>query len=263
MYLLFGWLWFLGTLVPVIGIVHIGRQSIADRYTYLPSIGISVAIAFAICNLTSVKKGFRAISIVAVFGIVCSLLLMTWVQCGYWRNSCSIFSHAVDVTKNNYSMQMNYGFALQRRGEFQESFAAYQTAIAMSPSSGEPFLKCGLLQLEQERYQQAIVLFKTAIHKKEDVVVSELYNNLGISYSKLKDYSTAISYFKKAIQEDPDEAEVFKNLSLTLLKDQEKQAALKTAQKGLSLAVSANNSDLKNWFETFIQNLQSDSLIVE
>lgn len=257
-WLLAGWLWFVGALVPVIGLVQIGAQSIADRYTYLPSIGISVMAAFTLDEAARKGKLLRIVAIVLVACILSVLMVLTWAQCARWKNSITVFGHALKTTDNNYIMQMNYAYALLKAGRYDDALLEYQKASTIKPESAEPYLKCGIIYLEQEHYQQALGFFETALLKKNDIPVSEVYNNMGITYAKLKNYNKAVNYFQKAIKENPDNPETYKNLSLALLEDNKKQAARKAAREGLSLATADDNSQLAAWFHNFIQDLKID-----
>ena len=126
-----GWLWFLGSLVPVIGLVQVGEASMADRYTYLSSIGIFSAVAFGLYELSWAKKLFPVILAVPLIACV----VMTEPQLDYWRNSETLFRHAVEVTKNNESAYIDLGQALFQKGRDPEALAAYREALRLNPAS--------------------------------------------------------------------------------------------------------------------------------
>jgi len=126
-YLSVGWLWYLGTLVPVIGLVQVGAQAMADRYTYVPMIGLFIMLAWGLPGL-----GGKRLAVPATL-VVCALIAVTWRQVGYWRDSISLFRHAISVTEKNAVMHANLGLALRDRGRTDEAIREYREAIRIDP----------------------------------------------------------------------------------------------------------------------------------
>src|SRR5262249_54638691 len=119
-YFFVGWFWFLIALVPVLGIVQVGTQSHADRYTYLPSIGLAIAFAWSIADLCRIQwVGSRLVPAVAGTGLLL-LAVMTGIQCTYWRDSVSLWNHALEINDENYFAHFSLGLALRRDGKLEE-----------------------------------------------------------------------------------------------------------------------------------------------
>ncbi len=134
-WLLVGWLWFLGTLVPVIGLVQVGRQAMADRYTYIPSIGLFVAIVWGIAGLIGESSRRRAIIYKATAAAVAIALLAagTWMQAGTWRDSVALYRHALAVTRDNYVAHLGLAKALVAKGDGAGAAEQYRAALALRP----------------------------------------------------------------------------------------------------------------------------------
>jgi hypothetical protein len=115
-YILTGWFWFLITLLPVIGLVQIGNQALADRYTYLPSMGLSITIAWIVGGISQRKQIWRRIVTTVSFLVLISLLCLTWRQTYYWKDSLTLFNRTLEITENNWVIEQNYAVALEEAG---------------------------------------------------------------------------------------------------------------------------------------------------
>jgi tetratricopeptide (TPR) repeat protein len=137
-WLLVGWLWFLGTLVPVIGLVQVGRQAMADRYTYIPSIGLFVAIVWGIAELIGERRIVSTtILAMAVAAAIALLAMGTWMQIGYWRDSVALYRHALAVTRDNYVAHVGLAKALTARRNWTGAAEQYRAALALRPGLTE------------------------------------------------------------------------------------------------------------------------------
>ena len=164
--LLVGWLWFLGTLVPVIGLVKIGGQAMADRYTYVPSIGISIMLCFWLADVISGRPKLKMAMAAAVVPVIAVLILMTWIQTSYWKNDRTLFSHTLRVTGRNYKMHVLYGTVLLQSKELNAAMAQFERAHKLIPSSAVPLIQMAKTQIETGDYRQAIQLLDEAFGKK-------------------------------------------------------------------------------------------------
>ena len=133
-YLLVGWLWYLGTLVPVIGLVQIGGQQMADRYTYIPLIGLFVVVTWLVPSL--MRWGFlrRIVLPVCCVMLLVGLMKLSWIQTGFWENSVSLFEHTLNVTERNKLAHNNLGLALRARGRFDEAILHLRAALKIDPN---------------------------------------------------------------------------------------------------------------------------------
>jgi tetratricopeptide (TPR) repeat protein/uncharacterized membrane protein len=161
-YFLMGWLWFLGTLMPVIGLVQVGSAALADRYTYFPCIGIFIALIFGALELVEkfprLKIIFPALAVV----ILAACLSRTETQLAYWRNSETLFRHAVAVTQNNDLAHINLGAALDAQGRADEAFAEYRAAAAANPERTQVHFNLGLAHRRHNRHAEALAEFREA-----------------------------------------------------------------------------------------------------
>jgi len=198
-FLFTGWFWYLGTLVPVIGLVQVGKQAMADRYTYLPSIGIAIMLAWGIPLLFSRRDIRKKILFPTAIIIIFVMAVLTWMQCGYWKNSIEIWSHTLRVTNNNV-------LAYSRLGN------AY-----------------GKLK----KYHKAIDNFNEIIRIQPDYVIA--YNGRGISYNAIGQAKRAIDDFNKAISLKPDYADAWSNRAFTYLNQGDNILGCSDAKKACEL----------------------------
>jgi tetratricopeptide (TPR) repeat protein len=198
-YLFVGWLWYAITLLPVIKIVQVGNDAMADRYHYLPSIGIAVMLAWGIPLLIKNENTRKKILFPAVTAFIIILSVLTWQQCSYWKNSITLFSHAVQVTKNNYLAHSRLGNAYAKLGQ----------------------------------YQSAIENFNEVIRLKPDYFIA--YNGRGISYDRLGQSQLAIENYNKAINLKQDYADAYNNRAVVYLNQGNNNLGCDDAQKACAL----------------------------
>jgi len=278
-YLPVGWFWFLGTLVPVIGLVQVGEQSLADRYTYIPYTGLFIIIAWGLpellskwlyrsprcppCQRQHVAVGRDVAAGKIAFGIAAAMVLTamgigTYRQAGYWKNSSALFTHAIEVTQNNYiahehlaqelykqgnpalaiehykkaleinpyyaESHNNRGIVYSKLGRWQEAIKDFSQAIKIKPDYADAHYNRGNAYLNLGRHQDAIESYKQAIRIKPDW--AEAHCNLGAAYLDLGRYQEAIEAYKQAIRIKPDLAEAHYNLGNAYLLSGDKESAL-------------------------------------
>ena len=233
-YVLVGWLWYLGTLVPAIGIVQVGTQSMADRYTYIPLIGIFIVLAWGIPDLLSRWPQSRIpISVVAT-GALLACAVASRIQVRYWESSATLWKHALDVTTDNYAAHTYYGNALAARGDVAGAIAQYTEAIRIRPDYPEAHNNIGPALAAQGRLDDAISHFNEAIRLRPSY--ADAYSNLGVALASRGKFDEAIAQYTESIRLDPDNARAHTNLGLAL------QARGQTADalRELELAVRMN-----------------------
>ncbi|MHC4220928.1 MAG: tetratricopeptide repeat protein, partial [Planctomycetota bacterium] len=165
-YLAVGWLWYIGTLVPVIGIVQVGIQSMADRYAYVPLTGIFIMIAWLAAELSAEFRYRKIISGIAAVVVLTALLLCTRMQVRHWKNSISLFEHTLSVTKNNYSIHNNYGGSLCQKGDFETAIIHFKETLRIYPNHPNARYNLGLAFAMVGQNDQAILHLKKAIEQK-------------------------------------------------------------------------------------------------
>jgi len=200
-YLIFGWLMFLGTLVPTIGIVAVGYQAIADRYTYLPSIGLFVALVWAVSDI-SIRWGSRnAIlsGMTSVALLACTYL--TWFQIQYWRNSIALWTHSLAVNSFNDVAHNNLGWALLNAGRLSEAEEQYREALRIAPAFLDANISLGKTLAASGRLEEATNCFAMALRIRPDSL--KAHQNLGDALFELGDLSRALTHFDEALRLNP------------------------------------------------------------
>jgi tetratricopeptide (TPR) repeat protein len=182
-FLFVGWFWYLGTLIPVIGLVQVGSQALADRYTYLPSIGIAIMLVWGIPLLFQREDIRKKILFPAGMAVLAILAVLTWQQCGYWKGSIALYSHTLQVTKDNALVHYNFGLALFEEGKTGEAIDHYNKALRIAPNSVDVYSNRGLAYANLGQYQRAIEDYNEAISLIPNYFLA--YNNRGNAYAAL------------------------------------------------------------------------------
>jgi tetratricopeptide (TPR) repeat protein len=220
-YLMTGWFWYLGTLVPVIGLVQVGSQALADRYTYLPLIGIFIMVAWGAAEIGT-KWHFRRFWLGTSMGLVLAVLLIcTRTQVRYWQDNLTLYGHAAEVTKNNFRMHTLYGNALLlQRGEIDEARTQFNKALRINPLYSRANKGLGKVFLAQGDFDEAIRCFNAALLTKKNLFnekdLSDVYGRLGLAYTQLGKDEPAVTNLTKSIELDPNSADNLNNLAWVL-----------------------------------------------
>jgi predicted negative regulator of RcsB-dependent stress response len=248
-YLLVGWLWYLGTLVPVIGLVQVGDQAWADRFTYLPLIGLFIIFAWGAREVTAGWPGARGWRALGAGIILAALLVCTFFQVRVWRDSITLFNHTLRVTADNPIIHHNLGVALAARGQREQAARQFFQALGLNPNNARALLRRGQDLVAQGKIAAGMARFQRALRLKPDFVPA--YNNLGLAYASQGQMDRALAMFQKTIALDPNFAEGYKNLGLALACQGQKQEAREML--GKALRINPNNpeaqqilQDLKN-----------------
>jgi tetratricopeptide (TPR) repeat protein len=201
-YLTVGWLWYLGTLVPVIGLVQVGEQARADRYTYIPMIGISIMLAWGAAELIDRRPGMRfTVGVVAT--VVCAgWLAVSWTQIQYWRNSVALFEHAIASTDNNYIAHLNLGVVLAEQGRTKDALRHLYASVEEKPSHGDAHDTLGAVLGQMGRTADAAEQFQQAIRIQPND--SEAHCNLGNVLLAQGRVADAANEFRTALRIAPD-----------------------------------------------------------
>jgi protein O-mannosyl-transferase len=209
-----GWFWYLGTLVPVIGLAQIGVESMADRYTYIPCIGLLLALVWGLHEaLLGLRRGVAVeVTLAALAGLGC--IVLTRQQITRWRDTETLFRHALAVTKGNYIAHNNLGTALDKQGRFAEAAAEFRKAIKEKPDYAPAYNNLGIVLGEQGQLEQAATQYLRAIELKP--TYPNPYNNLGLALSQQGRLDEAMRNFSQALALQPDYADAHYNLALTL-----------------------------------------------
>jgi tetratricopeptide (TPR) repeat protein len=232
-YLVVGWLWYLGTLVPVIGLVQVGLQATADRYTYLPLIGIFIMMSWGAADLTA-KWRYRNTGLGITASIILVVLLIcTRMQLRYWQNSITLFGHALEVTENNPTMQNNYGNALFEKGQLEESVTHFNEALRLRPEDFEARYNLGLAFLRLGKIDEAIACFTESLKTSDKPY--KVHSDLGLAYAQKGKLDLAIGNFNEALRLKPDYVKAINNLGSALKKQGKIDEAIKQWERTLQL----------------------------
>ena len=196
-----GWLWFLGTLVPVIGLVQVGMQAHADRYTYIPSIGLFIGLVWGTRYLLSRWCQDERISVALAASSLAGCLILSHVQLGYWRDGVKLFTHSLAHTRNNAPTQNNLGVALANLGKPTEAMSHYREAIRLQPNAADARYNLGIKLTEAGQLDEALQQFTQALQSSPHSEV--LLNNLGVVLAQQGKYDEALSHFRQAIRWNP------------------------------------------------------------
>ncbi len=232
-YLLTGWLWYLGTLVPVIGLAQAGDESMADRYSYIPSIGILIVLVWGTCQMT---RGwhYQSIGLGAVGGmLVLVCIVLTRHQLGYWKDDVSVWERAIAVTENNYQAHNRLGRALFLQRRVDDAIREFQEVVRLNPGFAEAYNVLGRSFAAQGRVDDAMACFQKALKIRPDYIV--VHNNLGDLLSIIGRVDEAIIQYRKALEIDPNNETVMNNLGNALASQGHFDEATVCFQKALQI----------------------------
>jgi len=239
-YLLTGWLWFLGTLVPVIGLVQVGDQAMADRYAYIPLVGIFIMIAWGIADLADSKQIGLVVRVIPAACVLLALSFATNRQLGYWSSNYDLWTHAVAVTGRNFIAQDNLGGALLWLGKTDEAYLHFQAAAEINPLDPMSRSNLGAYLQEHGHMAEAIEKYNRVITLTSDPgLLAATYANLGAAYRKLGEDEKARTSYDQALQLNPNQYNVYLGLGELL----EKQSRLDDAISNYSKAVELRPTD--------------------
>jgi tetratricopeptide (TPR) repeat protein len=210
-YLATGWLWYAGTLVPVIGIVQFGSFARADRFTYIPLIGLFIMVAWGVPDLSKKWNHRKEILLTSSALSILCLSIITWTQVGYWQSSITLYDHTLKVTDYNWQIYNDRGGAYLGFGNYKQAIEDFGRAIEIKPDYTDPYINRGNAYLGLGNYRQAIEDYDRAIEIKPDYAMA--YNNRGAAYNDLGNYRQAIEDYDRAIEINPRLADAYINRS--------------------------------------------------
>ena len=256
-YILVGLLWYLGTLVPVIGLVQVGDQAMADRYTYIPLIGIFIIISWGVSDLfkkrlggqrseissaisdSFIKSRFQKIFLgISAAIVIVALSMGSFFQLNTWKNGITLFEHAVSVTQNNYQAENNLGTAYGSK-DLDKSLFHYKASLKIKPDYVAALYNMGTIYEEEGQADEAISHYLKALRISRDCFGA--LNNLGRVYYNQRDYDRAVLYFKRALKLDLNKPDARMNLANVLYLQSKPEEAISQYQKILQM--DSENAD--------------------
>jgi tetratricopeptide (TPR) repeat protein len=214
-YIAVGWLWFVGTLVPMTGLVQVGLQGMADRYMYLSILGLLIIVAWLVKGVLVKHSRLKLFAAILAGAVLSSLIILTRIQTGYWKNDLTLFEHALKVTKNNAAAEQNYGATLFKVGRLDEAKAHLSEAIRLIPTFTEARDNLGKILLVQGKAKEAEECFNYLLRHNADT--AEIHYNLGAALFLQTKYEAAIRHFAEALKRNPDYPDAREKMGMTLL----------------------------------------------
>jgi tetratricopeptide (TPR) repeat protein len=233
-YLAVGWLWYLGTLVPVIGLYQAGLwPAMADRWAYVPLIGLFVVIGWGACDLAVKWRWPRWLAPAAACAWLSVLAVCTCVQVGYWRDGSTLFTRALEVTSNNFIAHYNLGNILLRRQQTDEAIAHYKEALVIHPGYVDAHYNLGIAFSDKDRYSEAIEAYRSVLRLEKEH--KKVFFRLADALAKSEQLDEALNYYSRALEQRPDDVEVLNNFALALVKKGKIDKAIELYDKSLEI----------------------------
>ncbi len=218
-YLLIGWLWFLGTLVPVIGIVQVGTQSMADRYTYIPYVGLSIIFAWWLYAFVKRFKNYKVIYACILLFVIFIQVPLTKLQASYWEGPILLFEHQLKYEVGTPLILNNLALSYSEKGDLDKAIDYYYKALEINPTYFSVLNNLGSALSSKGDIKGSIEYYQKAIESEpNNPLIYKIYNNLGIAAIYEERLSEAVSYFEKAISLEPRYADTYNNIGVAMEK---------------------------------------------
>jgi Flp pilus assembly protein TadD len=237
-YLLFGWLWFLGTLIPVIGLVQVGDQAMADRYTYIPSIGLVLGVLGLLSDGSwKLDARFRpgTVAGAASFLVIAALLPLTVWQLSHWRDTITLFEHTISVTADNPAAHFAVGVGLDKQEQTSKAMVHYRVATAIDPHYSKAYYNMGQILRKGHYWHASVDAYLAAERDNPNDLPTQL--NLASALSRVGRSAEAISHFERALGMDPNSIEALNNLAWLLATSPDSQ--IRNGPRAVELAEKA------------------------
>jgi tetratricopeptide (TPR) repeat protein len=213
-YFLVGWLWYLGMLVPVIGLVQVGAQAMADRYTYLPQIGLSIALTWTVVQLTASWSDRRWILGIASVLTVLTLMGCAWHQTIFWRDTPTLWTHALQCDSENSVAHIDLGYYLVYQNQIEDAIEHFNMALRTQPDSVDAHVALGMALASIQHLDEAMAHYQEAL--KDDANCREAHYNLGVALAKQNRLDEAITQYEETLRVDSTCADAHANLGVAL-----------------------------------------------
>jgi tetratricopeptide (TPR) repeat protein len=248
-YLIVGWLWYLGTLVPVIGLVQVGLHAMADRYTYVPLIGLFIIVAWGFADLAKRWQHGRSLFSSAAALILICMIIVTGVQLRHWKDSLTLFNHAIDVTEDNYIAYNNLACIFMEKKDYRQAYQYASKAIQINPHLPKIQYNMGIILARLGNNEKAIYHLQETLKLQPDYL--DAMKKLGDVYVQHGSIEAAISQYSKALNMSPNDPEIHNNLGIALAIGGKPDAALIHFRRALDL--KPDYVDAKNNIERLIK----------
>jgi tetratricopeptide (TPR) repeat protein len=243
-YLVVGWFWYLVTLTPVIGLVQVGSHAHADRYTYVPLVGLFIAVSWLAADLSR-RWRIKQASFAAAVAVLSCLMAMSWIQCHFWRNTTTLWEHALQVTRNNYLAHNNLAIELMKQGKNDDAMRHFQEALAIKPGYAYALNGAGILAMQRGDSQAAVRRLIAA--NRTNPALALTHFNLGVVYANLGQNQQAADEFRLCLSLDDEYPDAHLYLGkILLMQDHPDEAAEVLAS---ALAIDPGSDDGRQLLE--------------
>jgi len=232
-WLVTGWFWYLGMLVPVIGLTQGNGEAMADRFTYLPSIGLTIMMCWSIRGRITERKGPEVVLGASAIVVLAICATLSRVQVGHWKDSETLFQHAVDVTHDNWLAYNNLGFTFSQEGRFREAIEQYEAALRVRPDYARAQNNLGNTLIKTGRMSEAIEHLQQAVRIEPNYALAQC--NLAMALQQTGQLQEAIAHYELALQIRPDYAEAHYNLGVALEQTGDREDAIRHYQQALQV----------------------------
>lgn len=257
-YLAVGWFWYTGTLVPVIGLVQVGQQAMADRYTYIPYVGLSVMLAWGVDEMAS-RFGVPRL-VPATLTLVCllGLAVAATAQVRVWRDSMRLFEHALSVTRDNPLANINLGVAYLNAGRLEEAERRLKEAVRIDPGAAEAHAALGELYSKQQRHDEALEAFRAAL--RLDPESGQTHADLGRMMLDQGDVNQALLQLREAVNLEPKNPHALTNLGVALIQQGRFDEAIEHFRRAIDVEPDLAEAH-NNWGVALVSQGKDDDAV--
>ncbi len=232
-YLIVGWLWYLGTLVPMIGLVQVGGQQMADRYTYLPLLGLYIMVAWLVPSLVPARLASWPVVPALGAGAVLVYAAVAWVQVGHWRDSTALYQHMLEATEGNYMAHYLLGNEYLKQNRLDEALGQLREAVQIEPRSGRAHYYLGIALQTDRHLDEAAKEYQLSLSLNERYHLAHL--NLGAILLSRRQYADAKREFERAAQLEKDDGRAVANLAAVAMEVGDYPQAVGYARRALQI----------------------------
>jgi protein O-mannosyl-transferase len=228
-----GWFWFVIMLVPVIGLVQVGNAAMADRYTYLPLIGVFIVLVWGLGKAVAIWRLPQPVATVLALSLLLAGAWRTRIQIGYWHDSSALFTHTLAVTENNYVAENDLGTWLSKNGQVREAMDHFRRSLQIEPANADALFNLGNAYVKMGDWDEAIANYRLSL--KVAPAQADLLSNLGLALASKRQYAEAVTNFEAALKLKPDSAETHNNLAAILFMEHRFDEAAQHYREALRL----------------------------
>ncbi|MFA5239650.1 MAG: tetratricopeptide repeat protein [Phycisphaerae bacterium] len=259
-----GWLWYVGTLVPVIGLVQVGSQAMADRYMYIPMIGLTIVLGWAVKDLVDNRPRWRVVAAISAVVLLSFAVVLTRMQVRYWQNNATLFEHTLKVTKNNMPAENNYGMVLLGEGQYEEAIKHFNNILRINKSYARAYLNLGVAYSRLGRNKEAIQNFTRAIELEPNN--AKALHNLAwmlatTDKASVEDINQAVKYAERACELTEYKNIVFLDtLAVTYAVAGRFEDAVKATERAINNAKAEGKKEMAEEMQRKLESYKADQL---